>query len=103
MFMPTLSFWYRCPTTGTGGDDSFEVGIYDGDPWTYHPLSTVDPSEAWTHAWLDVSAYTGTAWISFSYHREGVQDFTAFLDEVSLGRASGGPNKGYLPLCTRTG
>jgi len=103
MYMPTLSFWYRCPTTGAGGDDSFEVGIYHGDPWTYYPLSTLDPSEAWTHAWLDVSPYTGTAWVSFSYHREGTQDFTVYLDEVSLGRASGGPNKGYLPLCTRTG
>ena len=97
-YLPTLSFWYRTPTAGTGGNDYFEVGIHHGDPWTYHVLSTVDPSEAWTHAWLDVSPYTGTAWISFSYHREGSQDFTVYLDEVSLGRASGGPLKTYLPL-----
>jgi hypothetical protein len=103
MYMPTLSFWYRAPTTGTEGDDSFEVGIYHGDPWTYHDLSTVAPSESWTHAWVDVSPYTGTVWISFSYQRQGSQDFTVYLDEVSLGRASGGPNKAYLPLCTRAG
>ncbi len=96
-YMPTLSFWYRTP--GGDGDDSFEVGIYHGDPWTYHSLSSIDPSEGWTHAWLDVSPYNGTAWISFSYHREDTQDFTVYLDEVSLGRASGGPLKSYLPLC----
>jgi hypothetical protein len=97
-YSPTLSFWYRTPTAGTGGDDYFEVGIYHGDPWTYHPLSTVNRSEVWTHASLGVSPDTGTAWISFSYHREGSQDFTVYLDEVSLGRASGGPLKSYLPL-----
>jgi len=97
MYMPTLSFWFRTP--GADGDDSFEVGIYHGDPWTYHSLSSVDPSEEWTHSWLDVSPYTGTAWISFSYQGEGPQDFAVYLDEVSLGRASGGPLKSYLPLC----
>jgi hypothetical protein len=103
MYMPTLSFWYRAPATGSEGDDSFEVGIYHGDPWAYHALLTVDPSQQWTHAWVDVSPYTGTAWISFSYHRDGSQDFTVYLDEVSLGRASGGPNRAYLPLCARAG
>jgi len=96
MHQPTLSFWYRTP--GADGDDTFEVGIYQGDPWTYQALLSVSPSAEWTHAWLDVSAYTGQAWISFAYHRTGDQDFVVYLDEVSLGRASGGPLKGYLPL-----
>jgi hypothetical protein len=96
MYMPTLSFWYRTP--GVDGDDTFEVGIHHGDPWTYHSLSTLDASEEWTHAWVDVSSYTGPAWIAFTYHREGDQDFTVYLDEVSLGRASGGPLNTYLPL-----
>jgi hypothetical protein len=97
-YMPILSFWYRTPTTGAGSDDSFEVGIWHGDPWIYHPLPTVEASEAWTHAWLDLSPYTGTAWIQFSYEREGSQDFTVYLDEVSLGRASGGPIETFFPL-----
>jgi hypothetical protein len=96
MYVPTLSFWYRTP--GVDGDDTFEVGIYHGEPWTYHALFTLDTSEEWTHAWVDVSSYTGSAWIAFTYHREGDQDFTVYLDEVSLGRASGGPLRRYLPL-----
>jgi len=102
MYAPTLSFWYRTP--GANGDDSFEVGIYHGDPWTYHALSSVEANDEWTHAWLDLSPYTGTASISFVYqHGEGTEDFTVYLDEVSLGKASGGPNKCYLPLAVRTG
>jgi len=102
MYMPTLSFWYRAP--GANSDDSFEVGIYHGDPWTYQALSSVEANDEWTHAWLDVSAYTGTASISFAYHHgEGTEDFTVYLDEVSLGRASGGPFRCYLPLSLRTG
>ena len=98
MYLPTLSFWYRTPDLAGDGSDHFEVGIHHGDPWTYHPLSTVAPSEEWTHAWLDVSPYTGTAWICFSYQRDGSQDFTVYLDEVRLGRASGGPIKSFFPL-----
>jgi hypothetical protein len=95
-YQPTLSFWYRTP--GGEGDDTFEVGIYQGEPWTYQVLSSVSSSAEWSHAWLDVSSYAGQAWISFAYHREGTQDFVVYLDEVSLGRASGGPLKSYLPL-----
>jgi len=98
MYIPTLSFWYQTPSSGGESDDSFEVGIYHGDPLTYHPLVTAQPSQDWAHAWLDVSSYTGSAWISFNYHREGAQDFVVYLDEVSLGRASGGPLRTYLPL-----
>jgi hypothetical protein len=98
MYMPTLSFWYRTPSTDGDGEDSLEAGIYHGDPWTYHLLSTIEPSQQWTHTYLDLSSYTGEAWISFNYRREGSQDFIVYLDEVSLGRASGGPLKTYLPL-----
>jgi hypothetical protein len=100
-YMPTLSFWYRTSTPGAGADDSLEVGIYHGDPWTYSALSTLDPADEWRHAWVDVSAYTGSAWISFTYEQEGTQDFVAYLDEVSLGRASGGTSKRYLPTACR--
>jgi len=97
MYMPTLSFWFRTPAAGV--NDTFEVGIYHGDPWIYHALPSLETNDEWTHAWLDVSPYTGTASISFVYHHpEGTEDFTAYLDEMSLGRASGGPIKRYLPL-----
>ena len=102
MHMPTLSIWYQTPSTGGEGDDSFEVGIYHGDPWTYHPLALLEPAEEWTHAWLDLSPYTGSAWISFNYRRQGAQDFVVYLDEVSLGRASGGPVKTHFPLLAGT-
>ncbi len=102
MYMPSLSFWYRTPSTGGDGGDLFEVGIYHGDPLAYHPLAIVEPSEEWKHHWLDLSSYMGPASISFNYHREGSQDMTVYLDEVSLGRASGGPFKSYLPLVLRT-
>ena len=102
MYVPTLSFWYQTPSTDGDGDDLFKVGIYHGDPLTYHLLSVVELSEEWTHTWLDVSPYTGEAWIRFDYHQEGSQDMIVYLDEVSLGRASGGPLKKYLPLAQAT-
>lgn len=102
MYLPTLSFWYQTPSTGGDGDDSFEVGIYHGDPWSYHPLATVEHSDEWSHAWFDLSPYTGAAWISFIYHREGAQDFLVYLDEVSIGRASGGPIRSHLPVLSST-
>lgn len=98
MYLPTLSFWYRTPGSGGEGDDTFEVGIYHGQPWTYHALPALPPSDQWTHAWLDLSPFTGAVWLSFRHHREGAQDFVAYLDEVSLGRASGGPIKTHFPL-----
>ncbi|NIN64330.1 MAG: hypothetical protein GTO63_06445, partial [Anaerolineae bacterium] len=98
MYLPTLSFWHRTLSTGGDGNDFFQVGLYQGDPGTYHPLLTVEPVDQWTHAWLDLSSYSGSASIYFNYHREGAQDFVVYLDEVSLGRASGGPHKTYLPL-----
>jgi hypothetical protein len=97
-YLPTLSFWYRTPGSGGEGDDTLVVGIYSGQNWTYYPLSSLASAEEWSQVWLDVSPYTGTAWISFSYQRQGVQDFVAYLDEISLGRASGGPLKSYFPL-----
>ena len=97
-YLPTLSFWYRTPTAVGDDNDSFEVGLYHGDPWIYYSLSTLTPSEEWTHEWLDVSPYTGTVWISFRYQRDGAHDFTVYVDEISLGRASGGPLKTFLPL-----
>lgn len=98
MYEPTLSFWYRAPSADGTGDDRFDVGIYHGDPMSYHPLSTVEPNEEWAHAWFDLSAYTGPAWICFNYHREGAADMVVYVDEVSLGRASGGPITTHLPL-----
>lgn len=102
MYMPTLSFWYRTPLEqGADGGDVFKVGIYHGDLPTYVLLSAIPPTEQWTHAWFDVPSYTGSAHVSFNYHREDTQDLIVYLDEVSLGRMSGGPNKAYLPLILR--
>ena len=54
----------------------------------------------WTHAWFDMSDYAGSAIrVYFEVWQQDVSDPSrAYVDEVSLGKASGGASRFYLPL-----
>ncbi|MFQ6000961.1 MAG: carboxypeptidase regulatory-like domain-containing protein, partial [Anaerolineae bacterium] len=98
---PTLSFLYLYSSSDTG--DQFRVEIRDaGGSLLDTPWSTASATSLWTHHWLDLSPYEGqTIRVRFLVSENGSNPSYLYLDEVSLGKASGGPYKGYLPLVHR--
>jgi hypothetical protein len=91
MYRPTLSFLYRYPSQDANDEARVVIlGIAD------EPLSV---SSEWVHHWIDLDGYQGeTVTIHFSVFENGSAPSYLYLDEVSLGKASGGPYKGYFPL-----
>ncbi|HAL60836.1 MAG TPA: hypothetical protein DCP08_00325, partial [Chloroflexi bacterium] len=66
------------------------------------PWSTTSTTSLWTHHWLDLSLYEGqTIRVRFLLSENESNPSYLYLDEVNLGKASGGPYKGYLPLVHR--
>jgi len=90
MYSPTLSFLYKYPS-----QDADEVAqVIVGEI-----TETISVSSEWTQHWIDLDGYQGEAvTIRFTVSENGNSPSYLYLDEVSLGRASGGPYKGYLPL-----
>jgi len=101
MYRPTLSFLYLYSSSDSG--DQFQVEIRDagGTPLDT-PWSTTSATSLWTHHWLDLSPYEGqTIRVRFLLSENESNPSYLYLDEVSLGKASGGPYKGYLPIIHR--
>gem|GEM_PF-2348321 len=98
MYRPTLSF--LCLYSSSDSGDQFRVEIRDagGNPLNT-PWSTTSATPLWTHHWLDLSPYEGqTIRVCFLLSENESNPSYLYLDEVSLGKASGGPYKGYLPF-----
>jgi len=93
MYRPTLSFMYRYPSQDTGEVAQVTVvGITE----------SISVSSEWAHHWIDLDGHQGeTVTIRFTVSENGSNPSYLYLDEVSLGKASGGPYKGYLPLIQR--
>jgi len=76
---PTLSFLYYLPENASG--DEFSVKV-NGDT-ELAVLSTISPTAGWTHAWADLSAFSGqTVTLSFQISGTGA---AVYIDEVTLG------------------
>lgn len=90
MYRPTLSFLYRYPSQDTGEVAQVTVaGI----------IESISVSSEWTHHWIDLDELQGeTVTIRFTVSENGSSPSHLYLDEVSLGKASGGPYKVYFPL-----
>ena len=90
MYRPTLSFLYRYPSQDTGEVAQVTVaGI----------IESISVSSEWTHHWIDLDELQGeTVTIRFTVSENGSNPSYLYLDEVSLGKASGGPYKGYFPF-----
>lgn len=90
MYRPTLSFIYRYPSQDTGEVAQVIVaGITE----------SISVSSEWAHHWIDLDEYEGeTITIRFTVSENGSNPSYLYLDEVSLGKASGGPYKGYFPF-----
>jgi len=101
MYRPTLSFLYLYSSSDSG--DQFQVEIRDaGGTLLDIPWSTTSTTSLWTHHWLDLSLYEGqTIRVRFLLSENESNPSYLYLDEVNLGKASGGPYKGYLPLVHR--
>ncbi len=88
---PTLSFIYKYPSPDDGEEARVVVlGLLD------EPLP---PSSGWSHYWVELSGQEGEGIaLSFLVSEAGGDPSHLYLDEVSLGRASGGPYSFHLPL-----
>ncbi len=106
---PVLSFWYNPADTAAGDRFNVMLTTVTQTLSTTLPLTRVfTPSldvPGWAHLAyhlgpLDV-ALSGTVTLDLQlWHAPGSNPVTStlYLDEVSLGRAMGGPYKAYLPL-----
>ncbi len=99
IYEPTLSFFYRYEAGDS--DDHFRVWIGDGGgTWLADALPARHASvDDWTHAWFKASDYAeSTIRVYFEvWQQDASGPSRAYVDEVSLGRASGGANRLYLP------
>jgi len=90
MYRPTLSFMYRYPSQDTG--EVVQV-IVAGT------TESISVSSEWAHHWIDLDGHQEeTVTIRFAVSENGSNPSYLYLDEVSLGKASGGPHKVYFPL-----
>jgi subtilisin family serine protease len=100
IYEPTLSFRYRYEAGD--GDDHFRAWIGDGGgAWLADALPAQQASaEDWTHAWFDMSDYAGSTIRIYLevWQQDASGPSQAYVDEVSLGKASGGAGRFYLPL-----
>lgn len=115
MYAPVLSFWYRVD----GADGSRLTAQIFGPaslaPTT--PLTFTAATNGWQFAWLPLNlrnapggtgyfisptnVYSGEVGVRFSVTQAGAPGTRFCLDEVSLGRSWGGPNKVLLPLISK--
>ncbi len=89
-YRPTLSFIYKYPSQEMGEVAQITVaGVTESIP----------ASSEWAHHWIDLDGHQGEkVTIRFTVSENGSSPSYLYLDEVSLGKASGGPYKGYFPL-----
>jgi hypothetical protein len=112
---PVVSLWYN--PAGTATDDRFNVFLTVVTQTTTatlpvtltHLLTPALDVSGWTHLAYHLSpqdvALSGTVAIHFQlWHTPGGSSVTStlYLDEVSMGRGTGGPYKAYLPLVQKS-
>jgi len=112
---PALSFWYN--PVGIGASDRFNVFLTVVTQTTSttlpvtltHILTPALDTPGWAHLAYHLGppdiALSGTVDIRLQlWHTSGGNPVTStlYLDEVSLGRATGGPYKAYLPLVQKS-
>ena len=76
---PTLSFLYNLPENSS--NDEFTVKV-TGDH-ELDVLTTQSVSEGWTHAWADLSSFSGQT-VTLSLQLTGTSS-SVYLDEISMG------------------
>lgn len=100
MYRPVLSFWYKL---AGDGNDTFSAYITPsgGGVWSLNSSSFTTPGD-WQFVSLPLNqseVYTGPILVSFDLTQSGgLSDTVVYVDEVSVGKSWGGPNKSYLPV-----
>lgn len=109
-YLPTLSFWYRLQPGEGGMVKVLQVQIRDSSQLVVAEASLQSQTDTeWRNHYLplteDESSYAGQVTVEFCLLDPGgatsYGTVRAYLDDVSLGSASGGPVKSYLPLTTK--
>jgi len=97
---PTLSFIFRIGSADPASD-RFIVGLRSSTTTVTHTLPLT--GGGWQHAWYDLSELAGeAAQISLEVDQDSAASpTTVFVDEVSVGPASEGPRRVYLPLIVK--
>ncbi len=105
-FRPTLSFMYNLTTNETArGDDWLEVSIVHGGQTYYLPTTAGKDvlwanTNGWAHCWYDLAPFAGIPEIQlvFEMHQvDSVNPTWVYVDEISVGKASGGASQTYFP------
>jgi hypothetical protein len=108
-FQPTLSFMYNLTTEeSTPGWDWLEVSIVDGGETHYLPDAAGravlwENTDGWSHCWYDLSPFANGSAIQlvFEMHQEdSLYPTSVYLDEISVGKASGGPLETHFVTIT---
>lgn len=109
-YLPTLSFWYRLLPGEGGMAKVLRVQIRDPSQLVLAETSLQSQTDTdWQSDHLPITEderlYTGQVTVEFCLLDPGgattYGTVRAYLDDVSLGSASGGPVKSYLPLTTK--
>lgn len=103
MYRPVLSFWYKLVGDG---NDTFSAHITPSGSgiWSLADSSFTTPGD-WQFVSLPLNqteVYTGSITVSFDLTQTGgLSDTVVYVDEVSVGKSWGGPNKVFLPLLVK--
>ncbi|MBI2863957.1 MAG: carboxypeptidase regulatory-like domain-containing protein [Chloroflexi bacterium] len=94
-YRPVVSFLYAVPAA-TGAGDTFFLDVTSSAGMTSYsvPLAT---QGTWAQKWFALGDVSGPISLSFRLHKASADQLEVFLDEVSVGKASGGPNVLYFP------
>lgn len=105
LYRPTVSFVYRILTSDNTSHDYLQARLNGQAFWQDgYAGSDVGTQRdlGWRHAWLDLSAHAGqTVTVELALVQAGAYagyPTGAYLDEVSIGPAAGGPHEVHLPL-----
>ena len=92
-----LSFVYRLTSSDPTSDEGFEVVVIDGLNATYLTLRQKTPVD-WTARWFDLTPWAGkTVDLIFNvWQTSPTEPTVAYVDEASVGAATGGPYSSTL-------
>ncbi|MDO8671513.1 MAG: carboxypeptidase regulatory-like domain-containing protein [Dehalococcoidia bacterium] len=98
-YRPIVSFLYAAVSSAGPGDTLF-LDVTGLSGTTSYPVP-LDTQGTWAQKWFDLGDLSGSIALSFRLDKATASQLRVFLDEVSVGKASGGPNVLYFPQVSK--